>query len=125
MEDIIVELLNSISDLLEGEEKIKYQEALKEVEKTKIAQEKIDLVKDLLPTSLRPDGINPLATLHSALSDGLHAGNDDECLEYADAIKGTLIYLINEVIRKKEDSKKFTDSMKKILDKKAKKIEGK
>ncbi len=116
-EEIIDELLNSITDLLENAEKIKYEEALEKVKKATVAQEKIKLVKDLLPSSLRPNGLNPLTILHSALSEGLHSNTDEKCLESAEDIKKTLIYLINEVMRHREKSKEFTKGMRKILDK--------
>lgn len=116
-EDIIGQLLNSIESLLTGEEKTEYHLALEKVKKTVITQEKIDLVKDLLPDSLRPGGLNPLTVLHSSLSKGLHAESDEECLEYADAIKKALIFLVNRLVRTKSENKDFTDSMKKILKK--------
>jgi len=118
-ETIIDQLLDSISTLLEGEEKEKYEVALLEAKKTTVTQEKIDLVKDLLPVSLRPDGMNPLSVLHSALSEGLHAETDNDCLDYAEEIKGVLVYLVNQVERSKSSSKSFTSSMRKILDKRA------
>jgi flagellar motility protein MotE (MotC chaperone) len=120
-EEIIDELLESIADLIPEVDRDAYSTALDETKKTRVAQEKIDLVKDLLPLSLRPDGINPLSALHSALSEGLHSENDEECLEYADAVKKSLIYLIDQVMRAKRSSKNFTESMRKILDKKANK----
>jgi len=123
-ETTIDQMLDSIPDLLEGEDKTKYEEALMKTKNTRVTQEKIDLVKDLLPSSLRPDGMNPLGVLHSALSEGLHAETDDECMEYADEIKQTLVYLVNQIERSKSTSKVFTASMRKILDKRSdKKIE--
>lgn len=118
VEEIIDQLLNSIEELLDGEEKEKYKVALEQVKKTTIAQEKIDLVKDLLPSSLRPGGVNPLAAMHSALSEGLHVESDEECLEYADAIRNATVFLVNKLIRTRVENKSFTDSMKKILGKK-------
>lgn len=118
VEEIIDQLLNSIEELLDGEDKEKYKIALTQVKKTTVAQEKIDLVKDLLPSSLRPGGVNPLAAMHSALSEGLHAESDEECLEYADAIRNAVVFLVNKLIRTKVENKSFTDSMKKILGKK-------
>ncbi len=120
-EEIIDELLNSIFDLIETERKEEYQAALEEVKKTRIAQEKINLVKDLLPTILLPDGMNPLGVLHSELSEGLHAKSDENCLENASHIKDILTFLINQIIQSKEASKQFTISMKSILEKKSKK----
>lgn len=118
-EDVIDDLLESISDLItDGPEKAAYEEALEQVKKTRVAQDKIDLVKDLLPKSLKPDGYNPLGVLHSALSEGLHTEDDETCLEYANEIKGVLIFLVNKVLREKNEAKEFTESMRKILEKK-------
>ncbi|MBS1649211.1 MAG: hypothetical protein JSR09_05840 [Bacteroidetes bacterium] len=118
-EDIIDELLDSISDLIDTENKAKYLAALEATKKTRVTQEKIDLVKDLLPTILRPNGMNPLGVLHSELSEGLHAETDENCLENASHIKDILTFLINQIITSKEASKQFTSSMKALLEKKA------
>jgi len=120
-EDIIDELLESITELIEESDKEKYQLALEQTKKTRVAQEKIDLVKDLLPSILRPNGFNPLGVLHSELSEGLHAESDKACLENANHIKSILIFLITQIIQSKESAKNFTSSMKSILDKKSKK----
>ena len=79
------------------------------------------MVKDLLPTILRPNGVNPLGVLHSELSEGLHAESDESCLENASHIKSILIYLVNQIIQSKESAKGFTESMKSLLDKKSQK----
>lgn len=117
-EDIIDSLLDSITDLVEPAEKAKYQKALEETKKEKITEKKIDLVKDLLPPALRPDGMNPLKSLHSALSAGMHDGTDEECMEQAEIIKDILVFLVNQILKNKEENRKFTESMKKLLDKK-------
>ena len=118
VEEIIDELLNSIEELIEKEdEKDKYKRGLEEVRKTTVAQSKIELVKDLLPSILTTSDMNPLAILHSKLSEGLHARTDEECLEIAEAIREALEFLINRVIENKKSAYKFTESMKKLLDK--------
>jgi len=116
-ENIIEELLTSISALIDEEEKEKYQQALKRVKKTRVTEEKIELVQDLLPTSLQPSGINPLKSLHSALSDGMHNRTDEECLELADTIKTIMVYLLEEIRSRGDKAKLFTDKMKKLLNK--------
>jgi len=118
-EGIIDELLDSISELIEDEHKSEYLIALEKAKKTRVTQEKIDLVKDLLPTILRPNGMNPLGVLHSELSEGLHASTDEACLENANHIKSILTFLINQIIQSKEASKSFTSSMKSLLEKKS------
>lgn len=117
-ENIIDELLSSISDLIDEKEKEKYESALLQVKKTRVTEDKIELVQDLLPTSLQPDGLNPLKSLHSALSEGLHSKTDEECLELADTIKTILIYLLEEIRSRSDKAKSFTDKMRKLLDSK-------
>ncbi len=119
-EEIIDELLDSITDLIEEENKSKYTQALEKTKKTRVTQEKIDLVKDLLPSILKPNGMNPLGVLHSELSEGLHALTDEACLENANHIKSILTFLINQIIQSKESAKIFTSSMKSLLEKKSK-----
>lgn len=122
VENIIDTLLDSIQNLLSNEEKEKYSLALEETKNTIVAVEKISLVKDLLPQSLRPNGMNPLNTLHSILSEGIHEKSEDECLELAGNIRNILTYLVDQTIRAEESSRIFTESMKNLLDKKAQKL---
>lgn len=116
-EDVIDDLLESILDLVEEEEKKEYKEKLEEVRKEKIAEKKINLVKDLLPKSLQVDGMNPLKELYGVLSEGIHDKTDEECMEKAEAIRGILVFLVNQVVRTKRDKKSFTEGLKKILKK--------
>jgi hypothetical protein len=120
-EEIIDELLDSIEDLIEEEHKVEYKEALEKTKKTRVTQEKIDLVKGLLPTILKPNGMNPLGVLHSELSEGLHAESDQDCLENANHVRSILTFLINQIIQSKEAAKNFSTSMKSLLEKKSKK----
>lgn len=120
-ETIIDELLDSITDLIESEKKEEYLKALENTKKTRVTQEKIDLIKDLLPSILRPNGMNPLGVLHSELSEGLHADTDENCLENASHIRDILTFLINQIILSKESAKQFTTSMKTLLEKKSEK----
>ena len=121
VEEIIGSLLDEIADLLTEEDLFKYQDALNKTKETIVTQEKIDLVKDFLPPILRPNGMNPLAVLHSALSEGLHAESDEQCLEYAATCREILVFLVNQVAASKSASREFTESMKRLLEKKKKK----
>jgi len=120
VEEIIDGLLDEIAELLTGSELSVYRDALAKTKKTTVTQEKIDLVKDLLPPILRPEGMNPLSALHSALSEGLHAESDEECLEYAETCRNILIFLVNQVAASKAAAREFTASMRKLLEKKSK-----
>ena len=119
VELIIDELLDSIQNLVPENEKEKYLKALGATKKTKIATEKIELVKDLLPSILRPNNMNPLSTLHDVLSQGIHEKSDDDCMQTATNIKNVLVFLVNQVISSRESAKEFTESMKTLLAKKS------
>ena len=121
VEEIIDGLLDEIAGLLTETEVSAYQEALNKTKETIVTQAKIELVKDLLPPMLRPEGMNPLSALHSALSEGLHAESDEECLEIAETCREILVFMVNQVAASKAAAKGFTSSMRKLLDKKAKK----
>ena len=117
VEEIIDELLEKVSILIPDGDKPNYSEALEKVKKTIVTQEKIAIVKDLLPTSLRPDGMNPLNILHDSLSIGLHSESDDECSTYAKEIREVLVFLIKQISTADFASAEFTKSMRKLLDK--------
>ena len=53
----------------------------------------LDNVKNSIPPVLLINGHNPLRLLHSALSVGLHDGDDDYCLEQASSIRVVLAEL--------------------------------
>ena len=118
IEDVIDKLLDMIPDLLSGKDKETYMTALEKTKHDINASDKIKLVKDLLPLSLRPEGINPLGTLHQSLSEGLHARTDDECTEIAANIRIVLVYLVEQIALRNESSANFTQGMIKLLDKK-------
>jgi hypothetical protein len=118
VEESIDQLLDDIESLVPGPERARYNEALAKTKETKVADEKIQLVKDLLPLILRPEGMNPLGVLHDALSGGLHAGTDDECLTLAAEVRSVLDFLVEQVAAAKSASKSFTEGMRKLLDKK-------
>lgn len=54
------------------------------------------------------------------MSEGLHEEDDETCLEYADAIRSSLVFLVNQTIKEDKSVKEFTAGMRKLLDKKKK-----
>jgi len=118
IEEIIDELLDSISDLIDIDQREQYEEALKKTKATRVTQDKINIVKDLLPSILKPEGMNPLGILHSDLSEGLHALSDKECLDRAHHVRNILTFLVNQIIQTKHSAQLFTASMQSLLNKK-------
>jgi hypothetical protein len=56
-------------------------------------------VKEAIPSELLIKGRNPLSLLHSALSEGLHASTDEQCLELATSIREVLFELAERIGR--------------------------
>jgi hypothetical protein len=57
----------------------------------------MDSVKDALPQALFVNGHNPLTLLHSAMSKGLRANNDKQCLEAAHDMRLALTDLVDRI----------------------------
>lgn len=57
----------------------------------------IDMLKDVIPSTLSIQGHNPLTLLYSALSEGIHTRSDDECLKSANAIRVILVELTEKI----------------------------
>lgn len=74
-----------------------------------------------VPESLLVDGHNPLMLLHGAISEGLHAESDKECLEYAQAIRHVLVELVQRIDSALKSHAELKESLQKLLEKQAKK----
>lgn len=115
VELVIEGLLERVASLLDGEVRDQYLSALERTRSIPAAEDKIALVKDLLPATLRPQGLNPLDLLYGALSEGLHAQTDEQCLDIAATISQSLVFLIQELRRSEKAQHTFTESMRKLL----------
>jgi len=68
--------------------------------------------------------MNPLAILHETLSEGLHEKSDEECLVAATDIREILVTLVEKIdatLNALDSDRRFTQSMRRLLDKKSKK----
>jgi hypothetical protein len=77
----------------------------------------IDKIKAAIPQSLLINGHNPLILLHSALSKGIHAGTDEECLDLATSIRLILIELAEHIATALKDEAELRDAVTKLLKK--------
>jgi hypothetical protein len=72
-------------------------ERFKEAKKEQQFLSAIEATKDAMPQALLIDGHNPLTLLHRALSTGLHAKTDEECLELAHHVRVVLADLAERI----------------------------
>src|SRR5206468_7708696 len=63
----------------------------------------LSMVKTAIPQSLLINGHNPLALLHSALSEGVHGKSDEECLELASSVRVVLSELSERLAQALKD----------------------
>jgi hypothetical protein len=69
----------------------------------------LGMVTEGLPQSLLIAGQNPLALLHSALSEGLHNQSDEHCLELATAVRTVLAEMsdrMGQILKDEEELKR-------------------
>lgn len=77
----------------------------------------IDKIKAAIPQSLLINGHNPLILLHSALSENIHVGTDEKCLELATSIRLILIELAERIATALRDEADLRDAVSKLLKK--------
>lgn len=121
VEGMIGELLEDLKEFLAGEEREKYEAVLDETKRRKTAQDKIKLVKNLIPPILMIGSQNPFIVLYDILSGGIHGKTDEECLAEAGLIRTSLIFIVNSILNRRRDQQEYTESIK-ILEKQRKKL---
>ena len=75
----------------------------------------VETVRDAMPEVLRIDGHSPLTLLHSALSEGLHAESDEQCLELATSIRVLLSELCDRISTALKDNKELKSALTRLL----------
>jgi hypothetical protein len=75
----------------------------------------VEAIKHGIPQSLLIDGHNPLNLLHSALSEGLHAQSDEECLELATSIRVVLTELVERIGTALKEEKELSTAVSRLL----------
>lgn len=90
------------------------EDAEKEVQFTKA----MEIAKPGLPESLFIDGHNPLGLLHSALSEGVHELEDDECLVLAGSIRVVLGELSERIAQALKDEAELKNALSSLLNRK-------
>lgn len=76
----------------------------------------LELVKHGLPPILLINGHNPLNLLHSALSEGLHATSDEECLALATSIRVVLAELVERIATAVSDSAELNSAVQRLVE---------
>lgn len=78
----------------------------------------IDEIRHGLPQMLLINGHNPLSLLHSALSEGLHSQDDDQCLTLATSIRVVMVELAERLAQAIKDEATLNTAVSRLLQKK-------
>jgi hypothetical protein len=78
----------------------------------------VEDVKSAIPPVLLLDGHNPLTLLHKALSEGIHAKSDAECLDLAQSIRVALTELAERISQVLRDQNELVDAVARLLKRK-------
>jgi hypothetical protein len=72
-------------------------ERIQEIIDGEVAADKIELVGEVLPDSLKTAGDNPLSLAYGELSHGIHSRDEDACVELAHKVLPTLDHVLIEL----------------------------
>lgn len=76
----------------------------------------IETIRNGIPQALLINGHNPLTLLHTALSKGLHAESDEDCLELATSIRVVLTELADRMGQALKDQTDLTQAVSRLLE---------
>ncbi len=77
----------------------------------------LEIAKDAMPESLLINGHSPIVLLHSALSEGVHALTDEQCLELAGSIRVVLGELSDRLSQALKDEAELTKALSTLMNK--------
>ena len=111
---------NRINDLLDligqaAKEQALSEEELQEIEKAKGKvrfEEKLDLAEKLIPSRLKPDGLNPIGNLYKLASGGIHQESEDKCIDIFDPARLAFEYLFSQLEHEKLAADAYVESLK-------------
>ena len=75
-------------------------------------EDKVKLAAKVLPSHLRPEGVNPFEDLYQLLSDGLHAQTDSECIDIVDGMDVALKHIYTRLKSYAEEEKLYVAAAK-------------
>jgi len=70
---------------------------------------------NLLPSSLKGLGVNPIKVLWEQLSGGIHEMSEDECMEKAESINHLLSFVIEKINENNTEIKSIKNTLKKLI----------
>jgi len=89
-------------------------ERLKVAKKGTRFEDKVRIAGEVIPSHLRPGGINPFGNLYELLSIGLHDLSDDECCDIVDAMDKSLKFVYTQLKTHVQDARAYEQAAKSL-----------
>jgi len=111
-----------LGEIIKVSEKIGAAEDKIEILKSAVTETQfskaLDIAKDTMPESLLINGHSPILLLHSALSEGVHALTDEQCLELAGSVRVVLGELSERLSQALKDEAELAKALSTLMNKK-------
>lgn len=107
-------LLREVEDFATETNDTKVIDKIAELRKESPMSEKIAIAKEALPAILNVEGVNPLGTIYGCLSEDIHNGSDEECLQKAQDIYSALSFILHTLANFKKVRNEYTASLKSL-----------
>ncbi|MDR2711444.1 MAG: hypothetical protein LBB65_09045 [Burkholderiales bacterium] len=86
-------------------------DAIAELRRNPLMRERIEIANSVLPSHLKPDGLNPLGRLYQVLSEGVHSLSEAECLAKATDTLECLTFLVSELASREKHRARFKSTV--------------
>ena len=81
---------------------------------TKVFDDKLKFISPQLPASIEVEGHNPVYLMYSRLSNGIHALNDQECVEIAQSVSNLLTDILIKLEEQKTIDQSYVEGIKEL-----------
>lgn len=112
LENHIESLLKAVEDYANETNDAKIVEKIADLRKESQMSKKIAIAKDALPAILMVNGQNPLGTIYGCLSEDIHRGTDEECLEKAQIIYTSMAFILGTLAQFKQNRRGYAENIK-------------
>lgn len=108
-----------LREIVKVSEKLNASEQTLNTLKEAIAEDQfskaLDIAKEAIPESLLINGHSPVRLLHSALSEGVHAMSDEECLDLASSVRVVLGELSERLSQALKDEAELSKALSTLM----------
>lgn len=110
------DLLDLILDTLKaaGTSTAEHAREIEEIKKGIVYEKKLDIAQKLLPARLIREGTNPIQSLHTLTSTGLHEKSEDECVSIFDQARVAFEYVFSQLEVERASAEEYVKAIREL-----------